>query len=86
MGGGANNRRNKRGVRIIANSYGCSVAKVNYCYSVQFQKAITAFRDQGGLFIVSAGNDGTNNDKVSGQSLSIKCTHAGTCVGLYEHA
>ncbi len=57
-------RRNDRGVRIVANSYGCSTANVNYCYSVQFEKAIKAFRDQGGLFIASAGNSGTNNDKV----------------------
>lgn len=58
-------RRNTRGVRIIANSYGCSTANVNDCYSQQFQKAIVAFKAQGGLFIASAGNSGTNNDKVS---------------------
>lgn len=57
-------RRNDRGVRIVANSYGCSAANINFCYSAQFEKAIRAFRDQGGLFIVSAGNSGTNNDKV----------------------
>lgn len=57
-------RRNSRGVRIVANSYGCSTANVNACYSRQFEKAIAAFKAQGGLFIASAGNSGTNNDKV----------------------
>lgn len=56
--------RNKKGVRIIANSYGCSVEKVQNCYSANFEKAIASFRDQGGLFVVSAGNEGSNNDKV----------------------
>lgn len=57
-------RRNARGVRIITNSYGCSTANVNACYSQQFEKAIAAFKAQGGLFIASAGNSGTSNDKV----------------------
>jgi subtilisin family serine protease len=57
--------RNSRGVRIVANSYGCSTANVNACYSPQFEKAIAAFKAQGGLFIASAGNSGTNNDKVA---------------------
>ena len=48
----------------MANSYGCSTANVNACYSRQFEKAIAAFKAQGGLFIASAGNSGTNNDKV----------------------
>ena len=48
----------------MANSYGCSTANVNACYSRQFEKAISAFKAQGGLFIASAGNSGTNNDKV----------------------
>lgn len=51
-------------MRIVANSYGCSTANVNACYSRQFEKAISAFKAQGGLFIASAGNSGTNNDKV----------------------
>jgi hypothetical protein len=56
-------------VRIVANSYGCSTANVNACYSRQFEKAIAAFKAQGGLFIASAGNSGTNNDKVQQDSL-----------------
>ena len=61
-------------MRIIANSYGCSTASVTSCFSAQFEKAIRAFRDQGGLFVVSAGNDGTDNDKVPASgSLRPQC-------------
>jgi Subtilase family len=60
-------------VRIIANSYGCSTANVNACYSKQFEKAIAAFKAQGGLFIASAGNSGTNNDKVRRDAAPCIC-------------
>ena len=56
-------------MRIVANSYGCSTANVNACYSRQFEKAISAFKAQGGLFIASAGNSGTNNDKVRRRTM-----------------
>ncbi len=57
-------------MRIIANSYGCSAATFSSCYSAQFEKAISEFKDQGGLFVVSAGNDGSDNDKVRGVRIT----------------
>jgi Subtilase family len=77
-------------VRIVANSYGCSTANVNACYSRQFEKAIAAFKSQGGLFIASAGNSGTNNDKVRQESplwpalsMAAECH---TCTALRHQA
>lgn len=57
-------RRNSEGVRIVSNSYGCKTSATPDCYSANFERAINAFAKQGGLFVVSAGNDGDSNDQV----------------------
>jgi len=51
-------------VRIVSNSYGCKTSATPDCYSANFERAINAFAKQGGLFVVSAGNDGDSNDQV----------------------
>ena len=48
----------------MSNSYGCKSSDTPGCYSAMFERSIAAFGKQGGLFVVSAGNDGTNNDVV----------------------
>ena len=53
-----------KGVRIVSNSYGCSASDTPSCYSAMFERSIQAFGAQGGLFVVSAGNDGVSNDAV----------------------
>ncbi len=58
-------RRNTQGVRIVSNSYGCKTSDTPDCYSANFEQAINSFNKQGGLFVVSAGNDGVSNAQVS---------------------
>ena len=51
-------------MRIVSNSYGCKTSATPDCYSANFERAIQSFAKQGGLFVVSAGNDGDSNDQV----------------------
>ena len=81
-------RRNSEGVRIVSNSYGCKTSATPDCYSANFERAINAFAKQGGLFVVSAGNDGDSNDKVWmrlikewSDSCPLMCKHEYTLEG-----
>ena len=51
-------------MRIVSNSYGCKTSDTPDCYSANFEQAINSFAKQGGLFVVSAGNDGVSNAQV----------------------
>ena len=76
-------RRNSEGVRIISNSYGCKTSDTPSCYSQMFERSIQAFDQQGGLFVVSAGNDGVSNDQVGLRNMHpcyvIVACHALPC-------